>query len=322
MDRERSRRDPSATGERVLDTAEGDDLRAAIAAVLVNHNSGDRLPALLDALEPDVDRVFVVDNASSDGSLAHVEGRPKVVLIHNAVNRGFAAAANQGAALAETEWLLFVNPDTHFDTTSPQRLVANVPVDVAVVAALQLDEYGRPRSETAGYEASIRRYLVWALIPTRFHRSYGPWLAPPFPLADSTVDWASGAFVAVRRSVFRELGGFDERFFLYHEDVDFGRRVRRRGFRIIVRPSVRVHHEVGHGSATVRVAAGLRAIESLAKYFSGWSLRGLGLVLGLGHCLRLVLGRGATRYKARAVLPYCWLLICGRRPTGPHSQRG
>jgi GT2 family glycosyltransferase len=288
-----------------------------ITAVLVNHDAGDRLPALLDALAPGVGSVVVVDNASTDGSADGLADRAGVIVIRNADNRGFGAAANQGAAIARTDWVLFVNPDTGFTPGDPSRLVAELDPRVAVVAALQVDEHGAARAETAGYEPTIRRYLVWALVPTRFHWTFGPWLGPPFPTEDLAVDWVSGAFVAVRRAVFERLQGFDERFFLYHEDVDFGRRARRAGYRVIVRPSVAVYHEVAHGAASRRVASGLRSIESLSMDFDGWRLRGLGAVLGLGYGLRAILGRGTTRQMARAVLPYCRELVAGRRPVRP-----
>jgi N-acetylglucosaminyl-diphospho-decaprenol L-rhamnosyltransferase len=295
----------------------GEPRTADVTAVLVNHDSGGRLPALLDVLDGSVRSVVVVDNASSDGSAEAVADRPRVTLVRNADNRGFAAAANQGAALARTEWLLFVNPDTRFAPGDPARLVLGLDDRVASAAALQVDQQGRPRAETAGYEPTLGRYLVWAVVPARRYRTFGPWLAPPFPDEDFAVDWASGAFVAIRRVVFERLGGFDERFFLYHEDVDFGRRVRRAGFRVIVRPSVPVYHEVAHGAPARRIASGLRSIESLSLDFEGARLRGLGAVLGLGYGLRAILGRETTRQMARAVLPYCRSLIAGRRPMRP-----
>jgi len=74
-------------------------------AVIVNYNSGRRLGPLLDHVLPEVRAVAVVDNASSDGSLSAAEGIPNVTIVRNTVNRGFAAAANQGAAIATTTWV-------------------------------------------------------------------------------------------------------------------------------------------------------------------------------------------------------------------------
>ena len=303
----------SATGEHTTRTAAVSDA----TSVIVNYNSGDRLTSLLDDLEREVEAIVVVDNASTDGSLHAAEGRSKVTIVRNDDNRGFAAAANQGAALAATTWVLFTNPDIHLRAGDVTALLAAVPASVAAIAPLQVDEHGGPKVETGGYRPTLGRYLVWALVPVRFHRTWGPWIAPPFPTSDTDVDWVSGALLAVRRDVFASLGGFDERFFLYHEDVDLGRRARRAGYRIWVRPSVHLYHEVAHGDPGRRVQSGLRSVESLALTFHGWRRRALGVILLTGYGLRAGLGSGTGRDLARAVLPHCIVLIRGGSPTRP-----
>src|SRR5712692_5079707 len=315
------RRKPFGAGSRPLATSEAPAGRSRAAAprpdahaVIVNYNSGSRLGPLLDALQPEVASIAVVDNASSDDSLRAAEGRRIVTIIRNDTNRGFAAAANQGAASGTADWLLFVNPDTHLESGQVTGLLAEVPADVAAIAPLQVDEEGRARSETGGYEPTLSRYLVWAVLPVRFHRAMGPWLAPPFPATDTSLAWVSGALLGIRRRVFLELRAFDERFFLYHEDVDFCRRARRSGYRILCRPSVRLHHEVAHGEPARRIPSGLRSIESLALDFAGWRRRALGVALALGFGLRAVFASGTTRQLARAALPHCMLLIEGRLP--------
>jgi hypothetical protein len=294
-------------------------------AIVVNHDSGERLGPLLDALLREVPSVVVVDNDSRDGSLSPAEDREGVRVLRNDRNLGFAAAANMGAREGTGRWLVFVNPDVHLQPGDVRRLVADLPDRVAEVAPLQVDERGRPRAETGGYDATLGRYAVWALVPARFHRRLGPWLAPPFPERDTDLDWVSGALAAVRRDAFERLGGFDERYFLYHEDVAFGRRLRRAGYRVRCRPSVRLHHEVAHGEPERRVTYTLRALASLARdpNFDGWRRRGLGVVLWVGFGLRSLLGSGPTRRRARAALPVAWGLVLGHLPDplGPAQVR-
>jgi N-acetylglucosaminyl-diphospho-decaprenol L-rhamnosyltransferase len=295
----------------------GREAEGAIAdatAIIVNYNSGTRLHGLLDQLQPEVHDVVVVDNSSTDGSETQAEGRERVRLIHNDRNLGFAAAVNRGARLASSTWLLLVNPDVHLKPGDIASLLSGVPGDVAVVAPLQVNERDEPLPETGGFEPSLLRFLVWALLPTRFHGHLGPWLAPPYPLEDRELDWVSGALMGIRRAVFEDLGAFDERFFLYHEDVDFGRRARAAGYRVVCRGRIRLHHEVAHGEADRRVVAGRRAVTSLSLEFAGVRLRVLGAILGLGYGLRALLGRGITRRHAAAVLPLCLQLLMGRRP--------
>jgi len=304
-----------ATSEaEATDAPRGSEPRSA-HGIVVNFNSGPRLPALLDVLTAEVRSTTVVDNASTDGSLAGAEARPTVSIVRNDGNRGFAAAANQGADGASEEWLVFVNPDTRLHPGQVGALLAGLPADVAAVAPLQVDEEDRPRSETGGYEPSLGRYLVWALLPVRFHGRRGPWLAPPFPHRDTELAWVSGALLGIRREVFERLGRFDERFFLYHEDVDFCRRARAAGYRVLCRPSVRLQHEVAHGDPDRRVQSGVRSVQSLSLDFEGWRRRALGAVLTLGFGLRALLSSGTTRRLSRAVLPLGLSLLRGRSLT-------
>ena len=298
-----------------MDTSERATRRQDATAILVNYNSGERLGPLLDVLEGEVEGIVVVDNASSDDSLRPAESRPSVTVIRNESNRGFAAAVNQGADVARGDWIVLVNPDAHVRPGDVRALLEAVPADVAAVAPLQVDEQGRPLAETGGYEPSLARYLLWALIPARYHRRSGPWLAPPFPNNDVEVDWVSGALLGVRRKVFEDLERFDERFFLYHEDVDFARRAREAGYRILCRGELRLHHEVAHGDPARRVTSGLRSVESLALTFPGWRRRALGLVLGMGFLLRSVFGSPRQRPWARAALGHCRRLIGGSLPS-------
>jgi N-acetylglucosaminyl-diphospho-decaprenol L-rhamnosyltransferase len=291
---------------------------ADVTAIVVTYNPGDRLGTLLAMLEREVREMVVVDNSSTDGSLAGVRGGGKLRMVRNRENRGFAAAANQGAALARTEWVLFVNPDVHLQPGQPTLLVQRLPEDVAAVAPLQLDQEGRPRSESGGYEPTLARYAALAVLPSRLRARWGPWLGPPLPSTDTTVDWVSGAMLAVRRRVFEAIGGFDERFFFSLEDVDLGRRIRSAGYRSLLRPSVRVHHEVAQDDPERRLHNSLLALESLAQYFQGWRRRALALVMALGSTLRALAGSETQRALGRAALPR-WL---GVALTGLPSEAG
>jgi len=270
---------------------------ADATAVIVNFNSGDRLERLLERLQSQVRDVVVVDNASDDGSEVCAADREGVTLILNADNVGFAAAANAAAANATGEWLLFANPDTLPEEESVRLLTADLPEDVAVVAPAQLDEEDRQRPETGGYDPSLARFAAWAFLPRRVRSGRGPWLAPPFPAADLYPDWVSGAFMAVRRSAFERVHGFDERFFLFQEDADLCRRLRTAGFRIVCRASVGVAHELAQGEPARRSAEAERYVASVSTLFEGGRKTILGLLLACGFGLRALLGPGRRSSK-------------------------
>ena len=285
-------------------------------AVIVNYNDGPRLGPLLDLLLDDIGHVVVVDNASSDGSERPAAERSAVTLIRNTENRGYAPAANQGAATARGDWLVFVNPDAHVRPGDVAALVAGVPSDVAAVAPVQIDRHGRARPETGGYVPSLPRYLLWAFVPVRFHGRWGPWLSRVPAGGDVELDWVSSALLAVRREAFEGVGRFDERFFLYHEDADIGRRLRADGWRVICRTSLELFHEVATGNPERRLRQSMLALDSLALEFQGWRRPILGAILAAGFGLRAIAGSPDQRTLARAALPACWRMVLGRKPSG------
>ena len=285
-------------------------------AVIVNYNDGPRLGPLLDLLLAEVRRVVVVDNASTDGSERPAAERSEVTLIRNERNRGYAPAGNQGAAAAEGAWIVFVNPDAHVRAGDVRALVDDLPSDVAAVAPVQVDRTGAARHETGGYAPTLARYLVWALVPARFHGRWGPWLSRVPSHDDVALDWVSSALLAVRRDAFASVGGFDERFFLYHEDVDFGRRLRERGWRVLCRPSIRLFHEVATGNPERRERQTLLGMDSLAVVFPGWRRPVLGVILAVGYGLRALLDAPDDRRLASVALRGAGRMVLRRRPSG------
>jgi len=208
-----------------------------------------------------------------------------------------------------------VNDDAHVRPGEITELLRNLPRDVAVVAAMQVDSRGVPLSETGGYDPSILRYLVWAFVPGRFHYRFGPHISRPFPRGDTDLDWVSAALMGIRAGPFFELGMLNEKYWMYVEDVDFCRRARRAGYRVILRASVHLIHEVAQGDPQRRILSGLRSMESLALDFPGWQRRAFGVVMGIGYVLRAtVAGSSTERALARASIRHCAELIKGRFP--------
>ncbi len=223
------------------------------AAIVVTYNSADDLPVCLTSLAlAGLDEVVVVDNASVDDS-ACVAAEYGANVVCSPQNRGYASAVNRGAAAVRADTYLVLNPDTevsaHLLPVLRERLRQEA--DVAVVGPLV-------RNPDQTVQLSCRRFpsvtagvlhgflgLVWENNP--FSRWY--LMADWDHASPSDVDWVSGAAMLIRREAFEEVGGFDEGYFMYVEDVDFCWRLRQAGWRVAYEPRACVSH-VGGTSST------------------------------------------------------------------------
>ncbi|MGY1618362.1 glycosyltransferase family 2 protein [Geodermatophilus sp. SYSU D00691] len=208
-----------------------------IDLVVVNWNTGGYLAECLRSVHASagrvgLGRVVVVDNASRDDSLARARpelDRPTSVVVRNPHNAGFAAACNQGARLGRAPLICFLNPDARVLDSTLARVVEffRTPAarTVGICGAQVLDETGRP--DISGGPFPTPRLLLGQV--TGLSRVL-PSLFPPkhvrHRVATGPMDHVIGAFLVVRRDLFEQLGGFDERYFVYYEEVDLCLRAR------------------------------------------------------------------------------------------------
>lgn len=223
------------------------------AAVVVNYEAGEALTACVASLLADVSAggspdVVVVDNGSSDGSVATLRGAwPDVRVVDAGGNVGYAAAANRGIAATTASVVAVCNPDLVVRPGTAAALVsvfADPTVGAAGPRVLNPDgsTYPSARRDPALVDAVGHAVLgrVWPRNPcTRRYRELD---ADPAVARD--VDWASGAALWFRRDAIEGIGGWDEGYFMYLEDVDVGWRLRRAGWRVRYEPGgVVVHHQ-------------------------------------------------------------------------------
>ncbi len=226
------------------------------AAVVVNYNAG---PALCDCVgsvlaEEPCPEVVVVDNASTDGSVDGLRrAHPGVRIVHSGGNLGYARAANLGIAATGAPVVAVLNPDTVLRPGAGPALTARFAAEPDLGAA------GPRLCNTDGsVYPSARRvpslvdavghgllFFVWRDNPfTRRYREIG---ADPDRPRD--VDWVSGAAVWLRRAALDDVGGWDERYFMYVEDVDLCWRLHRAGWRVAYDPAGTVEHLLGVSTA-------------------------------------------------------------------------
>jgi N-acetylglucosaminyl-diphospho-decaprenol L-rhamnosyltransferase len=212
-----------------------------LSIIVVTHESACALPGLLASLDPDERRrIRAVDNASTDQTRALL-AEAGIATIALAENRGFARAANVGARGADGRWLCFLNPDAR---PSPALFAAGLRAVSARAVACAAPRLREPDRTIEGRQAGYTRWkLVCDLVETRWSRTLAAMLRRAPGHDDPRWHWPHGGCFFVERETFLRLGGFDERFFLYMEDVDFGRRFAAAGGRVVT-----IDETVEHGS--------------------------------------------------------------------------
>ncbi len=251
--------------------------------VLVSYRSRSHVEELL-ASWPRALRVVVVDNTDDADGLRDFVAHYAHARYLSGGGQGFGRAANAGALSTDRKFVVFVNPDCRPSANDLARLVAGLRSDLtaAAHAATMTGHDGEIEAGVGGWEPTVRRLVVHALgLGGRMPES-GLFLAARLGRRYD-VDWTTGACMAVRSSVFRMLGGFDETFYVYAEDVSFGRSARRHGLRTVLREDVRVRHGAAGSGAPSLEMLRLRG-ASFAGYlvrYHGWRslpMRGLMVV--------------------------------------------
>ena len=200
--------------------------------------------------------IIVVDNASVDGSMEYLLARfPEVNFIDNPENLGFSKACNQGLELATGKYVLFLNPDTILseDSISKCLLFFESHADAGACGVRMIDGRGRflPESKRSFPSLSTSFYKLSGLSAAfprspRFSRYYLPNVSER---QNKEVDVLSGAFMMVRRNILQKVGGFDERYFMYAEDIDLSFRIQQSGFKNYFMAETTIIHFKGESTS-------------------------------------------------------------------------
>jgi GT2 family glycosyltransferase len=245
-----------------------------ISIIIVNYNGikflEDCIVSLKNAFKNYTAEIIIIDNASTDGSYEWLEKRNDILFVPSEKNLGFTRGNNLAAEHARGRVLLFINNDTVVNTPM-DYLIDQLADETIGMIGCQL-VYGDQRQQfSMGYEHTpIRIVLSWLgfekkhQLPKLFRRVE---TNPAEYLNDhNNVDWISGACFAIRQSVWKAVGGFDTRFFMYCEDVDLAARVRQLGLRVCYTPKCTVTHYEGAGRVWIGTTALLRTVNSYHLY--------------------------------------------------------
>ncbi len=246
-----------------------------LTIVIVSWNVRDLLRRCLQSitLEGSTVEIVVVDNASGDESPVMVRTEfPQVRLIANTENRGFTAANNQGLASSQGRYLLLLNPDTELVSDALATMLDYMEAHPQVGAlgpkllypdgSQQPSRRRFPTLTTALVESTVVQ--EWWTDNRTLRRYY---MADTPDDAIQPVDWVVGACLLIRREAYRKVGGLDEGFFMYSEELDWCRRIKAAGWEIVYLPTAAVIHHEGKSSEQVVPARHIHFQSSKVRYF-------------------------------------------------------
>jgi len=298
---------------------------AELSIVVVTWRSADDVRALLGSLAgplADGAELVVVENASQDGTADIVRALvPQARIIENATNRGFGAAANQGLAASCGTYVLFLNPDTVVEEGGLPRALAHLAADptIAILGCRTLNADGTVQPTTDRFH-TVRGLVRYALANRRGPSAPPRGAAPPITC---DVDWVYGSFLLCRRALVSALGGFDESYDMYGEDLDLCHRVHGAGGRVVYFTGATIVHRGNRSGARrygerrdVEVLRGtLRffrrrrgvAAERAFRALAGASFAAKSLVSAVGS----LAGSRQAAARARVYARMAWLCATG-----------
>ena len=312
----------------------------SVAAVIVTHNSAAAVVNCLAHLQGP-DQIVVVDNASSDHTLEAVRhAAPDALLIANACNKGFASGVNQGVNACRSELILLINPDAA--PTAP------ITSDAPLAQRAKQRGVGVVGGKLVGMDGCVQAGFCVRAFPTRLvlaletlgmnriwpsNRANQRYRMADFDHERSQpCDQPAGAFMMFRRSLFDELGGFDERFYpVWFEDVDFCLRATKAGYRNWYEPGSEAIHEGGHSVTRVTLPQRQKywygsLLRFAAKHFGPYSAACIQASSAVGLALRGIASSFNVRRRPerQAYFQALRMILDGRIADSPHqeSERG
>ncbi|RLC12254.1 MAG: glycosyltransferase family 2 protein [Deltaproteobacteria bacterium] len=249
-----------------------------ISIIIVNWNAGQQLSGCLESIANanldgfNLERVVVVDNASTDGSLKGiVDLSLPLTIINNTENCGFAAACNQGAKDSQSDYLLFLNPDTRLFKDSlikPLAFMEQPENQKIGITGIQLvDEDGQISRTCARFPTPAMFFSKMLGLNILFPRQFPSHFMSEWDHGETRdVEQVMGAFFLIRRHLFEALNGFDEQFFVYFEEVDLSYRANNAGWKTVYLADARAYHKGGGTSEQVKATRMFYSLRSRILY--------------------------------------------------------
>ncbi len=215
----------------------------SISMIVVNYHTPDLVLHMMSTLYGSSLEMVIVDNSPTLELEKKLVRYPKAIYVKNERNLGFAGGVNAGLKVANGEWIYLLNTDANTTLGDVLALAHTAQEHHALVAAPQLVKDDGSIEQNVGYfSGSISHVLDWLLARPRF-------IDPHLFTIPTNVDVATGGALLVHKSVFDQIGFFDEKhFFMYFEDIDFSLRLNSNRISILYVPAIKVRHSGGGSS--------------------------------------------------------------------------
>ncbi len=237
--------------------------------VIVNWNSGEYLEKCIRSIFKsknieELGQIIVIDNGSTDTSLETIEQSDKLKIVHNNVNKGFAAACNQGITLSQSDYVVMMNPDVevYVDTLSESIQFMSQNQHIDIMGCMQVNETGMTVPSCARFPTPINFFYDSSGLSKLFPKLFLPaTLMTDWDHKNSKiVDQIIGSYMFIRKRSLEKTGLFDEQFFVYYEELDLSKRLRNIGGISYYNHLIRVLH---YGGGTTDKVKGYRLFLSL-----------------------------------------------------------
>lgn len=278
-----------------------------LTIVIVNYNGKHFLNDCIKSIREKVKfshEIIIIDNNSADGSVEYLQRTfPEITLIASPRNLGFSAGNNLGAEKGSGKYLLLLNNDTIL-LNDLQPAISLFETDESI-GALSIKMVGKNHEyrHSAGYFPSPSKLVKFSSLYVRNNGFDTGEFGVGQVIHD--VEWVEGSFLLTRMSSWRKLGGLNDAYFMYVEDIDFARRIADEGLRVVYFSQLTYLHFGGYGQSRIgMLISGFRRYHDL---HSNWGIRILAnLVLDIGLVARATLyfvrSLGTPAYKTRALL--------------------
>ncbi len=285
-----------------------------LTIIIVNYKSWEKLKLCLKSIQNQSQiniQIIVVDNFSNDNRLKDFQNKHKQVnWIENKNNLGFAKACNIGALQAESKWLLFLNPDTILDTNSLSSLItySNSNNEHRLIGIKQLNQNG---SNTNAYGLFLDKWTITGFFRIFNRMLRGLTYEKMNAEEISYPDWISGSFVLLRKIDFLKLDGWNEKYWMYYEDMDLCKRAEYLNLKVSLFNNwkcIHFHGESSRKNKTITIITKTEVIKSshiyIQNHFKYFNALSLHLTLIILRFVNLLFGQIVSSTK-RSILMNC-----------------